>query len=443
MAKAAIALSGGGHRASLFGLGVLLYLADAGKNREVTSISSVSGGSLTNGCVGQAGNYRQMDGKEFWDAVRPFARQIALKGTLWACCFTWLYLLALIGSFVAVCSLLWLPWHWALRWGLVLIALLAWAKLALEQRGRVCSRAFRKTLFTRDGKATLLSDIAHPDLDHVICATDLHAGEHVYFSGRFVCSYRFGLGAPADLALAQAVQCSAAYPTGFPARWLRTSRHEFKEGTAESRYMVLLDGGVYDNMAEQWAFGLNARRRRWPDAGDRLHDAEELIAVNACAGMGFEPVRRLRLPLLGELFTLLRVINVLYDNTTSPRRQMLFREFGSAAKSGEGLRGALVTLEQSPFDIPDYFVKHADEWPDWADRAKTVIEKLGVAKRNEWRGIVARNRSLATTLRALGRVTSASLLHHAYVAAMANLHVILGYPLLDVPSVDRFTDLLK
>ncbi len=223
-----------------------------------------------------------MDGKEFWDAVRPFARQIALKGTLWACCFTWLYLLVLIGSFVAVCSLLWLPWHWALRWGLVLIALLAWAKLALEQRGRVCSRAFRKTLFTRDGKATLLSDIAHPDLDHVICATDLHAGEHVYFSGCFVCSYRFGLGVPADLALAQAVQCSAAYPTGFPARWLRTSRHEFKEGTAESRYMVLLDGGVYDNMAEQWAFGLNARRRRWPNAGDRFHDAEELIAVNAC-----------------------------------------------------------------------------------------------------------------------------------------------------------------
>ncbi len=102
-----------------------------------------------------------------------------------------------------------------------------------------------------------------------------------------------------------------------------------------------------------------------------------------------------------------------------------------------------MTLEQSPFDIADYFVKNADEWPDWADRAKAVIEKLGATKRNEWRSIVARNRSLATTLRALGRVTSASLLHDAYVVAMANSHVILGYPLLDVPSVDRFTDLLK
>jgi hypothetical protein len=44
-----VALSGGGHRAALFALGVLWYPADAGKNRSVTSIASVSGGSLTNG----------------------------------------------------------------------------------------------------------------------------------------------------------------------------------------------------------------------------------------------------------------------------------------------------------------------------------------------------------------------------------------------------------
>lgn len=443
MAKVSIALSGGGHRASLFGLGVLLYLADAGKNREVESISSVSGGSLTNGYVGQAGNYHQMDGETFWSAVKPFAQQIAFKGTLWACWCTWFYLLALFGSLVVVCGLLWLPWHWTIRWGLFLVALLAWAKLALGQRGRICNRAFGKTLFTRNGKATLLSDIANADLDHVICATDLQAGEHVYFSGLFVCSFRFGFGTPADLALAQAVQCSAAYPTGFPARWLRTSRHEFRGGAAEAEYMVLLDGGVYDNMAEQWAFGLSARRRRWPDARDRLHDADELVAVNACAGMGFEPVGKLRLPLVGELFTLFRVINVLYDNTTSPRRQMLFRQFSSAAKSGEGLRGALVTLEQSPFDIPDYFIKHADEWPEWTDRAKAVIEMLGEATRDEWAGIVARNKSVSTTLKALSGDTSTNLLRHAYVTAMANAHVILGYPLLDVPSADRFTELLK
>jgi len=43
-----IALSGGGHRATLFALGALLYLVDSGRNKDVTMISSVSGGSITN-----------------------------------------------------------------------------------------------------------------------------------------------------------------------------------------------------------------------------------------------------------------------------------------------------------------------------------------------------------------------------------------------------------
>jgi hypothetical protein len=38
----------GGHRATIWGLGVLLYLVDAGKHREVEVLSSVSGGSILN-----------------------------------------------------------------------------------------------------------------------------------------------------------------------------------------------------------------------------------------------------------------------------------------------------------------------------------------------------------------------------------------------------------
>src|SRR5262245_33332600 len=46
-----IAISGGGHRATAFGLGVLLYLVDSGLNRRVRTITSVSGGSILNGYV--------------------------------------------------------------------------------------------------------------------------------------------------------------------------------------------------------------------------------------------------------------------------------------------------------------------------------------------------------------------------------------------------------
>ena len=45
--RIAVALSGGGHRACLFALDALLYLVDAGKAKQLTSIASVSGGSLT------------------------------------------------------------------------------------------------------------------------------------------------------------------------------------------------------------------------------------------------------------------------------------------------------------------------------------------------------------------------------------------------------------
>ena len=46
MAKLGLALSGGGFRATLFHLGVVRFLREAGALRDVTDIASVSGGSI-------------------------------------------------------------------------------------------------------------------------------------------------------------------------------------------------------------------------------------------------------------------------------------------------------------------------------------------------------------------------------------------------------------
>src|SRR5215217_6891391 len=92
----AVTLSGGGHRATLFTLGALMYLVDAKANGSVTSIASVSGGSLTNGLVGQAVDFRQTDGDQFRQRVAgPLATQIALKGTLFAPLLSKIYLAVL------------------------------------------------------------------------------------------------------------------------------------------------------------------------------------------------------------------------------------------------------------------------------------------------------------------------------------------------------------
>jgi len=79
-----VALSGGGHRATIFGLGALLYLVDAGLNRSVMAISSVSGGSILNGFVGLLGKpFNKLTPDEFEIHAGRLARQVAGNTRYW------------------------------------------------------------------------------------------------------------------------------------------------------------------------------------------------------------------------------------------------------------------------------------------------------------------------------------------------------------------------
>jgi hypothetical protein len=209
--------------------------------------------------------------------------------------------------------------------------------------------------------------------------------------------------------------------------------------------MALVDGGVYDNMADQWARPRDDLPPWLADKpGDR--DADELVVVNASAGLEWSSLRRLRLPLIGELFTLLRDKDVLYDNGNSLRRQDLVSQFRRADRSGEGLRGALVHIPQSPFKIPLLWRKDGGEK---GERARAVLAALHAsgtspqAAENHWEQVADANKAVKTTLFRLKPAVSSRLLHHAYVLAMANLHVLLDYPLLPVPDIDRFDRLVQ
>lgn len=86
-----VALSGGGHRAALFALGALRYLVDAGKGRELASVSSVSGGSITNGAIAQRANLKTAQPEDFRLTVKQIASQITRRGTVFAWFVTRLY----------------------------------------------------------------------------------------------------------------------------------------------------------------------------------------------------------------------------------------------------------------------------------------------------------------------------------------------------------------
>jgi hypothetical protein len=72
-----VALSGGGMRAAAFSLGVLMYLFDVGAAARIRQISSVSGGSITNGFM--ANLLTEQHGITD-EGVGDFARRLATNG---------------------------------------------------------------------------------------------------------------------------------------------------------------------------------------------------------------------------------------------------------------------------------------------------------------------------------------------------------------------------
>ena len=449
----AVALSGGGHRATLFVLGALMYLVDAKANSYVTSIASVSGGSLTNGFVGQAVNFRKTDGAEFRKRVAsPLATQIAKSGTLFAPLSTKLYVVFLIGGLILVFlipALVPAAWYW--RIAVFFVALALWGYL-VGARGRVCARAFATTLFSPNDRETLLSDVKKEDLDHVICSTEFRSSEQVYFAGDFIYSRALGYGVPAELSLARAVQASAAFPGGFPPSILSTRQHKFVGAPPPSaggppeppNQMILTDGGVYDNMGEQWARGFTARLARCDNLATGRSAPNQLVVVNASARIPWDPFRKRLFPLVGELMDLIRVNDILYINTTNVRRQAIVASFDPTdSTKTSALPSLLVQIAQSPFVVANAYRKKTEPV---GERAREVLEFLkGGPTSDEWTRIARDNSAVGTSLSRFKPEVTARLIYQGYVVAMCNLHVLFGtdFPLrAQELSIDRFRALI-
>jgi len=449
----AVALSGGGHRATLFVLGALMYLVDAKANAYVTSIASVSGGSLTNGFVGQAVNFRETDGVEFRKRVAgPLATQITTSGTLFAPLLTKVYVLLLIVGLILVFlipAIIPVPWYWRLAVFFVALALWGWF---LGTRGRVCARAFSSTLFSPNDRESLLADLKKKDLDHVICSTEFRSSEQVYFAGEFIYSRALGYGVPAKLSLARAVQASAAFPGGFPPSVLETKQHGFVGAPSPSaggppeppKQMILTDGGVYDNMGEQWARGFTARVERCDKLAPGRSAPNGLVVVNASARIPWDPFRKRLIPLVGELMALIRVNDILYINTTNVRRQAIVASFDPTDPTKESaLPSLLVQIAQSPFKVANAY---AEKTAKVGERAREVLEFLKKGPTSdEWSKIARDNSSVGTSLSRFKPEITARLIYQGYVVAMCNLHVLFGthFPLrAEELSIDRFRQLI-
>ncbi len=440
--KVGVAISGGGHRAALFGLGALLYLIDAGKGPQLSSVASVSGGSLTNAFIGQAVDVSTVQPEAMWAQARAFASQIVRRGTLWAALLTYAYLagIAVVPVIALIVSFLCPWWVIAPVW-VIAIAVDGWLS---QQRSAVVARAFDATLFHGAALASM-----HGRVPHVLCATDLQMGQDVFFSNSFVYSWRCGWGRPGSLRTAQAAQASAALPGALSVVSLPLSRF----GLPEQRVVAdrhppqrfkLLDGGVYDNMASEWLLNIDETLADGaPPAG--LDTVNEAIVVNASAGDDVASLPWVTVPFVAEINSLLAVKDVMYRQTTAVRRRLLNVRYRIAQDVGfiqpnapvldEALRGTTTQIDASPFAIPDKFGARNDEL---AARAAAAIALLGNETRQQWAATADANRLVKTTLSRIDPQRAQSLIRHGYVLTMVNSHVLLDYPLHPIPDADRF-----
>jgi hypothetical protein len=297
-------MSGGGHRATAFALGVLLYLVDSGLNQKVHTITSVSGGSILNAFIAllrSANGVEKLSFKafapgDFDEHAAKLASLLSGSRPIWfasvavGICGTGLAillsLLLAIGGTTVLLSLAMLLlgvsffvgprsggslWGWWGTWSycsiiawltvatvvagrkrsflgsalaLLIIIVSGWA---LQQRHRVAEFAYEHTIFrslvSNRRWSTTRSTLEDMDKDvrHVFCATEIHSGQHAYFSHDFVYARGFGLGRPALLPVATAVQVSANFPGGFPIRPLRAPRFDF---SLTDRFEDVIEQGV-------------------------------------------------------------------------------------------------------------------------------------------------------------------------------------------------------
>lgn len=226
----ALCLSGGGFRAALFHLGALRRLNEVGLLSKLTTITSVSGGSIASGLLARmwAGFRFGPDGaaENFADYERELrafcARDLRTGPLLWQRLD---------------------PRSWPRLWGR--------DRSATDLLARAYEERLTKGLRLGD----LPADGAPGRPEFVFCASNLQTGASFEMSGRHVGDYQLGFARAPDLPVSRAVAASSAFPIAFPPLVLKLPGARFAGGRLERELaarlagrIVLTDGGVYDNM---------------------------------------------------------------------------------------------------------------------------------------------------------------------------------------------------
>ena len=440
-----LALSGGGVRAALFSLGVVVGLIATGCHRRVRCIASVSGGSILNAALAHGDRLAGLsDVTAFEPLASNLAASMASRGVFAFSLRTvgsaaW-YLARVVARAIVPLAIgvplmlakladvlrddfkldlsqfdyRSLPWEvlgWVMLASLLISALLSRGLFQEARFGSVLSSvaSHRGRLnveeWGKKGKG--------PDVMHVLVATDLLSGEPMYFSNKFIYCRPYGWSTPKNIGTAEALYSSAAFPGVFPPKTLRTKRLSFQNGDMPGPLPPILrlaDGGVYNNLGNDWFEILKRQSRMSPpllwrfgelDVEPSAIEPKNVIIVNAGA-----PSRRVRW--LFPFTTLARIMSVLYDNTVQPRVKLIQND-----------ELPLIDIRETPLKLA---TRLAERQNDLSSPAYELMTKLQDRTDDFWADFTRDTAGTPTKLTGAGRRTAARLMLHGYLSSIILLY---------------------
>lgn len=366
----AVSLSGGGHRATLYGLGGLMAIVDSGANVRTRQIASVSGGSIANLVVAHACEFNKTDSKAFSAIAKKMFKTVS-KGVLtkpifWALVGV-LAIPIIIFMIAAISGHLPGP-------RITLPAISLWLLLILL-RGLPIEFLFRVRYFWRKQRPLRLGSLsAVPDekdtpwsrdqqTEHVVCCTDLVSGKPVYFStfnggiafSRFNVSTWQGceISDAGKVSVAAILRASAGFPGIPPRRFQLIGRswaswpswRQLRQGTIA----FLADGGIWNNLGTQSI------------VEDHFYHGEygqppsmPVICLDASADLGKSAILNFHIPGWAEIQALFREFMISNNNTVTPRRDNFAKSLADEIHSSSqpfGPRPMVLSLPYSPANI--------------------------------------------------------------------------------------------
>jgi NTE family protein len=287
----ALALSGGGYRATLFHIGSLWRLNELGWLPKIVRLCSVSGGSITAGWLGY--KWRDLTFNAS-GAATNFHTEIVEP------------LRKLCGTTIDI--------------GVTIKGVLNPFKTA----GDYLAVTYEKVLFEKKNPTLQNLPSADKGPEFILYGTNYQSGVSVRFTRQYISDYRIGSIPDPRIPLATAIAVSSAFPPLFSPivlkteseNWRKTQYADLFDNPLYRQQLYLADGGVYDNL------GIEAIWKRY---------ATVLVSD---AGGPLNPDPKPRWVTFSSAKEMLRVLGVAVEQQRALRKRWLIDDFKRGEQHG-------------------------------------------------------------------------------------------------------------